>query len=233
MDIPKVIGQGLQMMDDRAFEDLVFALVRVDHPEARQLTPPDAGRDVIVPASGTSREIAFQVKHHTSGIDWGKCEDSLKQALKMRDPESLTFVFPVNMTEGKEPGLQDLRARYSNVTLPEPWTLASLREKLLAHPDIRRNHIDNVLGLDHEYAVEMLERGSKLAARWVDQTTAALRGPLAVLGEEAALEKAEAALERGDNRDGVHGPGRHRGARCRNDACHRRRAAPARGARGR
>ncbi len=77
------------------------------------------------PDDGT--ELVWQAKHHMSGIDWGKCEESLVRALgarSARDP----FVFPVRMTAGREPGLADLRERYNQVTINEPWTVSALRE---------------------------------------------------------------------------------------------------------
>src|SRR4051812_7253621 len=102
---PRSIDMALTLMDARAFEDLVFALVRAEHPTAMQLTPPDAGRDTVVPGAGGRRERAWQAKHHTAGIKWSDCEASLNTAVKDRDPEEVTFVFPVMMTEGKEAGL--------------------------------------------------------------------------------------------------------------------------------
>src|ERR1700742_2344647 len=115
-------------MDSQAFEDLIFSLVHAEEPTARQLKPPDAGRDTIVGADENHGELVWQVKHHTSGINWSKCEKSLKDSIEKRNPEVVTFVFPVNMTEGKEAGLTDLRERYPRVRLPEPWTIGVLLE---------------------------------------------------------------------------------------------------------
>jgi hypothetical protein len=41
----KLIDIALEIMDPKAFEDLVYALVGDEYPAARQLTAPDAGRD--------------------------------------------------------------------------------------------------------------------------------------------------------------------------------------------
>ena len=192
---PELIRLALLMMSAQQFEDLVYALVYVDEPSARQLKPPDAGRDTIVPATENERERVWQAKHHTGGINWTKCRESLEKALEERDPSEVTFVFPVNMTEGKEQGLKDLRSEFPQVELHEPWTLGTLREKLNRHGEIRRAHIDVIVGLDHEFAREMFERGAGLRAGWDEQTAAALEGPLAVLGQEDEIREAQAALE--------------------------------------
>lgn len=194
----RLLELAIEAMGPDDFENLVFALVRVDEPTARQLRPPDVGRDTVVPATDGQRERAWQAKHHTSGIRWRKCEESLKTALEHRNPEEVTFVFPVNMNAGEEPGLEDLRRRYPQVRLPEPWTLGTLREKLAEHPEIRREHIDKVIGVDHEFAEKMFERGAALKERWESQTAAAVQGPLAVLGQAEAAAEAEAAVARGE-----------------------------------
>jgi hypothetical protein len=190
---PRSIDLALTLMDARAFEDLVFALVRVEHPTAVQLTPPDAGRDTIVPGEEGRRERAWQAKHHTAGIKWADCEASVITAVTRRDPEEVTFVFPVMMTEGKEDGLRDLRKLYpeEKVRVAYPWTADTLREKLLAQPEIRCAHIDHVLGLDAAYAEEMFRRGAQEADCWSQQTAAALQGPLAVHEAADAFERAE------------------------------------------
>jgi hypothetical protein len=192
----ELVRLALLAMSAQQFEDLVYALVRVDEPSARQLTPPDAGRDTIVAGIDGERERAWQVKHHTDGINWAKCRKSLRDAVDKRDPAEVTFVFPVNMTEGKESGLEELRTDFPQVDLPEPWTLGTLREELNKHPEIRRKHIDDVVGLDHEFARQMFERGAQLRTGWDEQTAAALEGPLAVLGKEEEVRAAQAAFDR-------------------------------------
>lgn len=100
------------------------------------------------------------------------------------------------MTEGKESGLEELRTDFPLVNLPEPWTLGTLREELDKHPEIRRKHIDDVVGLDHEFARQMFERGAQLRTGWDEQSAAALEGPLAVLGKEEEVRAAQAAFDR-------------------------------------
>jgi hypothetical protein len=130
----QLVEMAIAAMSPGDFEDLVFALVRREDDRARQLGPPDAGRDTIVPC-GDGTELVWQAKHHTAGIDWGKCEESLTTALRERRPREVTFVFPVKLTATKEPGLADLRERYRQVIICEPWTLPDLRAKLAeAHP---------------------------------------------------------------------------------------------------
>jgi hypothetical protein len=138
---------AIEAMSASEFEDLVFALVRIEDDRAEQRGPPDAARDTIVrlPEGG---ELVWQAKHHTSGIDWGKCEESLKTALSERDPREVTFVFPVKLNATKEPGLEDLRKRYPKVKITKPWTLPDLRAKLMTAEDVRRELIDRAIGID-------------------------------------------------------------------------------------
>ena len=91
-------------MSPRDFEDLVFALVRREDGRARQLGPPDAGRDTIVPLDDGT-ELAWRRSTTPPASIRGKCEESLQTALSERRPREITFVFPVKMTATKEPGL--------------------------------------------------------------------------------------------------------------------------------
>jgi hypothetical protein len=195
---PRTVDAALLIMDSTGFEDLVYALVHKDEPTARQLKPPDAGRDTVV-ALGDGCERAWQAKHHTAGIKWKDCEESLEAALDAgRKVREMTFVFPVNMTEGKERGLHQLREAFPNVEIPEPWTVGRLREQILGDAEICRRHIENIIGLDQRYAREMFERGLRTRGRWTEQTAAALRGPVSILGLEDAVGRAEDAADRGD-----------------------------------
>ncbi len=186
-------------MSPTDFEDLVFALVRADDNRAEQLGPPDAGRDTIIRLAGGG-ELVWQAKHHTSGIDWNKCEDSLKTALKLRDPREVTFVFPVKMTATKEPGLEDLRARYPQVAICKPWTLPDVRDKLADAPDVRRELIDRRIGIDELHVRELVERAAKHEQASEEKTSAAMLGPLVASGHSEALAEAERRAEAGDLR---------------------------------
>jgi hypothetical protein len=108
---PRLVDIVLKEMDPQEFEDLVYALVRADEPTAIQLRPPDAGRDTIVPAIQDQGERVWQAKRHGSGIDWAKCEQSIKTALEKRKPSEITLVFPVNMTDTDHAKLEMLRER--------------------------------------------------------------------------------------------------------------------------
>jgi hypothetical protein len=179
-------------MSSDAFEELVFALVLVEEPSARRLQPPDVGRDIVV--EGSTGEVAWQAKHHASGIEWGKCRESLEKALKHREPQRLTFVFPIDVSGSKEPGLKKLRDDFRELEIPEPWGASTLVEKLRANPNVRRHHIDRVIGVDHQFARESWERGAALKEGWDLQTQAAIEGPLAVLGLSDEASEAFAAV---------------------------------------
>ncbi len=190
----RLVEMAIGAMSDRDFEDLVFALVRAEDNRARQLGPPDAGRDTIVPLDDGT-ELVWQAKHHMSGIDWGKCEESLVRALGERDPREITFVFPVRMTAGKEPGLADLRERYNQVTIKEPWTISVLREKLREHDEIRRELIDRRIGIDELYVRHLLERAAQHDEESQARVSAAMLGPLVAAGHDAAFAEARHAAE--------------------------------------
>jgi len=195
---PRLMDIALQLMDPQSFEDVVYALVRAEEPTAIQLKPPDAGRDTIVPAQGSRGERVWQAKRHTKRIAWSKCEQSLETALAKREPEEVTFVFPINMGEGDECRLKALREKYQGVLILDPWTAGTLREKLNEHPDIRRDHIERPLGIERAFELAALERLAGLKEGWDMQTTAAIDGPIAVLGLDDALTQAEVAVECGD-----------------------------------
>jgi hypothetical protein len=194
----QLVEMAIQAMSSSEFEDLVFALVRIEDERAEQLGPPDAGRDTIVrlPEGG---ELVWQAKHHASGIDWGKCEESLKTALSERDPREVTFVFPVKLNATKEPGLEDLRKQYPQVTITKPWTLPDLRAKLVKAEDVRRELIDRAIGVDELHVRQMLERAAARDRAWEAQTSAAMLGPLFVAGQDEALTEAEKLTEQGDH----------------------------------
>ncbi len=189
----RLLNAALKAMHAEQFEDLVYALVRAEHADARRLVPPDAGRDTIVAGTPNSGERVWQAKHHTSGISWTKCRESLMTATANRTPQDFTFVFPRDMTEGKEPGLEKLREEFPNLEILEPWGASTIAEKLNKEPGIRRAHIDETIGIDHEHAKQMLEHGAGLKADWDLQTKAATDGPLQALGLTEQADKAAAA----------------------------------------
>jgi hypothetical protein len=194
---PRLIRFVLASMSSDAFEELVFALVLAKEPSARRLKPPDVGRDIVVEAP--AGELAWQAKHHASGIQWGKCRESLEKALEHRDPKRVTFVFPTDLTGSKEPGLVTLRRDFPQVEIPEPWGASTLVEMLRDSPGIRRDHIDRVIGIDHQFERESWERGAALKEGWDLQTQAAIDGPLAVLGLSEEASEALAAVDAGQS----------------------------------
>lgn len=87
----------------------------------------------------------------------------------------------------------------SKIVICEPWTLATLRERVASHPDIRRKHIDPLIeSFVSERVEERLERFAAQQQRWSEQTDAALAGPLRVCGQHEAAAEAQAAVQRRD-----------------------------------
>ncbi len=184
---PAIIKAAIEVMGPDAFEDLTFALVVLDHPGARQMRAPDGGRDVVVDPNEDHGELACQVKHHTDGISWSKCRKSVEDAIaREQPPEVIAFVFPVNLTATDEQHFKKLKKDFRKVTFEEPWGLGSLRERLATEPDVRREHIEAVFPIDQDYAQRVLERGAQLRDGWDAQLSAALTGPLALLGHDRA-----------------------------------------------
>jgi len=203
---PAIIKAAIEVMGPDAFEDLTFALVLVDHPSARQMQAPDGGRDIVVDAIEDHGELAYQVKHHTDGISWSKCRKSVEDAMaREQPPEVITFVFPINLTATNETNFKMLKKDFPQVTFEEPWGLGILRERLAKETDVRREHIEAVFPIDQDYAQRMLERGAQLRDGWDAQLTAALTGPLALLGHDQAAAAADEAAERGDHKAAADG----------------------------
>ena len=197
---PELVDLMVKARGWDAFENLVFALVRADESTARQLRPPDGGRDTIVPANEDHGELVWQAKRYTTRIYWDKCEKSLNRALEKRSPEEFTFVFAVNLSENDEDKLAELREKYKGrVTLLDPWTLGTVREMLAVKTGVRKEHIERPwLGIHHEFERESLKRLAGREGGWDTLRTAAMQGPLAALGLKPDLAEAEAAVERGE-----------------------------------
>jgi hypothetical protein len=199
---PQLVDMTVTAMDPQAFEDLVFALVRDDEDTAYQTRPPDGGRDTVVPANADRGELVWQAKRYTGEIYWQACGKSVEKALKDHTPAEITLVFAVNLSEKDETKLEELREQFAGrVTLPDPWTLGTLREMLARKSDIRREHLERPWGIHHDFERASLERLAGLKEGWDTLRTAAMRGPLAVLKIEADLIAAEDAVERGDLND--------------------------------
>lgn len=172
----------VKAMGWEAFENLVFALVRADEPTARQLRPPDGGRDTIVAPNEDHGELVWQAKRY-----------------EKHSPERITFVFAVNLSEDDETKLNELRETYQGrVTLPDPWTLGMVREMLAEKTAVRREHIERPWGIYHDFERASLERLAGLKEGWDTLRTAAMQGPLAALGIKSDLVEAEAAVEHGE-----------------------------------
>jgi hypothetical protein len=131
----------LAQLDDREFEQLVFALVVAEHPEVdwrrvQLLRAPDGGVDVIFVGELQGRRVGWQAKHVTEPR-WTDWEASLDAAVgEPHEVDELTFVFPFNLTKDQPRTFGDrLRARHAHVAV-EAWALGHLEDLLRKHPDV-------------------------------------------------------------------------------------------------
>jgi hypothetical protein len=114
-----------------AFEELCFQLVRIEFPEAIRLAAPDAGLDVLLPSvNGGGARRGWQAKRFTSQISWGKCRESLEQAIANFDPRELTFVFARDLTANQHALFsKNLAAGWPGVRL-DYWGASELTARL-------------------------------------------------------------------------------------------------------
>ena len=195
-----LLRQLLAAKSDEEFEELVHALVLVEHPTARRLDRPDGGADTVVPARDDRRALVWQAKRFTDRIRWDQCRDSLDTSVAQWEPEEFRFVFPRDLNVRHQPSLQRLQSRYRSeiVRVEEPWTVSTLREKLADQPTIARDHhLEDPADADARYQ-RQLEEATGWQRRWSQQLEAALRGPLIALGLEEAERAAREQAAAGD-----------------------------------
>jgi hypothetical protein len=143
------------------FEQLVYAVVRREHPDAVKLAAPDFGADVVDdPASKKPR--VWQVKHYPDDIHWTDCEKSLARATQKWAPGRVTFVFPQDLT-GKNQ--QDFTVKLvTGKPVPvDSWAASRLNDELEKHPAIRRSYFPHRTEVLHEVL-----KAANLAERPVD-----------------------------------------------------------------
>jgi len=168
------------------FEQLVFAIVRREHPNAQKLKAPDFGADVLDDPAG-KRPRVWQVKHYPGDIHWTDCGKSLNRAVAKWRPAEITFVFPRDLT-GKDH--QDFNDKLiADKPVPaKRWTATELNDKLDQYPAIRRSFFPH-----RTDALHQVLRAAKLTERPAD-------GPAFL---EHGLDLAELAEELDPNFDYV------------------------------
>ncbi len=106
------------------FEELCFALVRLEFPAAVRLAAPDQGVDVLVPATHSEPARGFQAKRYVDQISWPACRESLDAAVEGHGVSRLTFCFARDLT-AKQLSLFDKHLRTRHVGVLVDWWGAS------------------------------------------------------------------------------------------------------------
>jgi hypothetical protein len=117
-------------IDPLDFEELCFALVRLEFPAAVRVAAPDKGVDVLVPAAGSEPARGFQAKRYVDQISWPECRKSLDAAVQGHTVGRLTFCFARDLT-AKQLSLFDkhLRARHPGVSV-DCWGASELTARM-------------------------------------------------------------------------------------------------------
>jgi hypothetical protein len=121
---------NLKGLTDEQFEELCFRLALVEVPGLSRTANPDGGADAILRSPGGGFARAFQVKHHTSGISWPKCRDSLDRVIETYGVEQVTFCFPLDL--GMRDHLRfdrELCRRHPEVRI-DSWDASQIRARL-------------------------------------------------------------------------------------------------------
>ena len=135
---PKEFERDLADLEPEAFEQLVHAVVRREHPYAQKIKAPDFGADVVDDPS-SSRPRVWQVKHYPRDINWTNCTKSLTGAVERWRPREVTFVFPRDLTGKDHKDFNDKLAGKHAITVTR-WTASDLNDLLERHPAIRRSY---------------------------------------------------------------------------------------------
>jgi hypothetical protein len=148
-------------LDPDSWEDFVADLVRIDHPSAEQIRPPDGGADLVL--ERTDGAHVWQDKFHPGGqrIGWKKCEESLDRAVREHGATEVTFVFPRDLTHrDRKTFTSRLGRRHSGVVVNR-WTLSELRARLDTDEGekIRRRYLGPTVDDATELALRTVKLG--------------------------------------------------------------------------
>lgn len=144
MDILRQLRRDLADIGDANFELIVFELVRLQYPQAKKLDNPDGGADIIVPLPGGAKPLVFQAKHFPEHISWSKCRASLDAAVRIHDPQSVTFCFPRDLTQPQRAKFkEELVVRHEGVAV-DYWGVSDFRVRLEEAPEIAGRFFDRI-----------------------------------------------------------------------------------------
>lgn len=128
----------LHRLSDQEFEELCFRLVRIEAPGASATANPDGGADALMRSPGGGFGRAWQAKHHTSGISWSKCRESLDRVVEVFGVEWVTFCFPVDLTKDLHLRFDaELCRRHSGVRV-DSWDASDLQARLAVSKEGQR-----------------------------------------------------------------------------------------------
>jgi hypothetical protein len=128
----------LLTLGDEAFEELCFRLIRIEVPSVSATANPDGGADALLRAPGGGFERAWQAKHHTSGISWQKCRESLDRVIETFDVEWVTFCFPIDLTKDLHLRFDaELCRRHPDVRV-DSWDASQIRARLTVSDEGQR-----------------------------------------------------------------------------------------------
>lgn len=133
MDLTSPLGPSrpdLLALGDQDFEDLCFRLALIEAPGVNRTANPDGGADALLrgPAGGFAR--AWQAKHHTRGIAWQKCRESLDHVIETYGVEWVTFCFPLDLTKENQLRFDaELCSRHPQVRV-DSWDASQIRARL-------------------------------------------------------------------------------------------------------
>jgi hypothetical protein len=139
MSVESELELRIAALDWTQFERLVFDLVLDENPDAVRPRPPDEGADTLVLANEGEPARVWQAKRFTGSIRWEQCEESLRTAIASYKPQSVTFVFPKDLTAAQ---LRSFETRLRTIGAAagvsvDHWGVSVLRNRLQRNAHVR------------------------------------------------------------------------------------------------
>jgi hypothetical protein len=138
------------------FEGLVFRLAWAENAAVVRLRAPDGGLDTVLvdPDRPEAALRGWQAKRHTQRIDISDCQRSLDRAVTVWAPQTVTFVFPHDLTASEHTAFtRDVAARHPDVSV-DYWG----RSVVLARLDSEEGRRIAAVFFEEHDAVEIAER---------------------------------------------------------------------------